>query len=971
MLLPVFLVAQENYTHWLTEEDGLPTKAIEDIDQDENGNIILGSYLGLTIYDGKNFTTKTIKDGLPNTSVGSIIKDSWGNLWIRSYSNKLSTYKDGKIAPIKSYNKDIYRLKGYGIYFISDSEMIADYVLPFKSITHKKRNGKWIKTREFFSTELRVPMRNPNNRKEVIGFFDYELYSKSKLISFEFENKKEYKIKSENFNHLFTTLSSENREFISIDNHLFEFGKGGIKHHEVFDDAIVHIYEGIDNTLWLGFANGGVSQVDKDNFGLLSGKYFKEYVLSNFLQDMEGGMWFCTKKGLAYISYLSNNKWRVGENFASNLNTSFFVGDTLFLGHTNGDVGYIVRGKQEAEKIIYEYSRKKQQFIESSVIAFIEDLNGDILFSNQNLGVYKINRKTMKVTHLFPCSGSNSFYKTPTAVYCALHYEGVLKITKDKVEKLSIEKRNTKAINVLSVYTSNDSEFLLGCSDGLWKSKDSVLTHIGNRVYFNESTNGFVRLSEEALAITTCGAGITVCTKTDTVNINSKNGLLNDCISSILLDDKNRLWAITASGVSIIYFESRNNFRKFVIKNISGNEWSNYENYSIVKDKGLMYITSSQGVLPMDPETDIFNRAQNSMNITKVAVSGKQIVADSLLLEYKNGLDIEIGFRQNNFQPNTFPRYFYRLKNYSDNWVSTLNESVIYESLPPGAFVFEVYAESPYSKQKSFVKAYPIIIKPKLWQKSGFKITIIAVSVCIVFLFFGLLLKKVLKREKERANIKVQIAELESKFLRSQMNPHFVFNSLNSIQSFVLKNDSQSAHYFLGKFSKLMRDILENTKADKIPLKKEIEMLNNYLDLERMRCDNSFEYKITIAPEIALDAIKIPGMFIQPIVENAIVHGVNSLIDRAGQIQINFTLKSNTVLNCVIKDNGIGRKASEELKKNKSKYHESMGVSISQERIGYYNRSKETETNIEIIDLYDEKGNSIGTQVTINLPILK
>ncbi|MBK6835974.1 MAG: hypothetical protein IPG89_17590 [Bacteroidetes bacterium] len=138
-----------------------------------------------------------------------------------------------------------------------------------------------------------------------------------------------------------------------------------------------------------------------------------------------------------------------------------------------------------------------------------------------------------------------------------------------------------------------------------------------------------------------------------------------------------------------------------------------------------------------------------------------------------------------------------------------------------------------------------------------------------------------------------------------------------------------------------------------------------------MRCDNSFEYKITIAPEIALDAIKIPGMFIQPIVENAIVHGVNSLIDRAGQIQINFTLKSNTILNCVIKDNGIGRKASEELKKNKSKYHESMGVSISQERIGYYNRSKETETNIEIIDLYDENGNSIGTQVTINLPILK
>jgi LytS/YehU family sensor histidine kinase len=168
-----------------------------------------------------------------------------------------------------------------------------------------------------------------------------------------------------------------------------------------------------------------------------------------------------------------------------------------------------------------------------------------------------------------------------------------------------------------------------------------------------------------------------------------------------------------------------------------------------------------------------------------------------------------------------------------------------------------------------------------------------------------------------------------------------------------------------------MRDILENTKSDKISLKKEIEILNNYLDLERMRCDNSFEYEINIAPEVPVDSVKIPGMFIQPIVENAIVHGVNSLVDRAGHIQIKFSLKSNCVLNCIITDNGIGRKASEELKKNKSKYHQSMGVSISQERIGYYNRTKETETNIEIVDLYDEDGKALGTQVTINLPILK
>jgi len=965
------LASQENYTRWLTEEDGLPTKAIEDIDQDENGNIILGSYLGLTIYDGKNFTTKTSKDGLPNTSVGGMVKDYWGNLWIRSYSNKLSCYKQGEITPIKSYNENIFKLKGYGIYFISDSEMIADYVMPFKSVTHKRINGNWVKTRELSTTEQRIPLRNPNDRNEVIGYFDYQQYVQTKTIVFEFQNKKEYRIKSENFDELFTKLSSESREFIAIDNHLFEFGKGGIKHHEVFDDGIVHVYEGLDNTLWLSFANGGICQVDKDNFGLVSGKYFKGYVLTNFLQDMEGGMWFCTKKGLAYISYISNRKWRVGENFQSNLNTSFFVGDTLFLGHINGDVGFIIRGQQEVEKIIYEYPFKKQQFFDSNVRDFAQDFNGDILFSNQNTGVFRINKKTLKVSQVFECDGANAFYTTPKAIYCALYYDGVLKITKDKAEKLNTGKANAKAINVLSVFTSNGSSFLLGCTDGIWKLKDSTLSHLENRSYYNESTNGFLKLNDDALAITTCGAGITICTKSDTVNINSKSGLLNDCISSILIDDKNRLWAITASGVSIIYFATRNTYRKYEIKNISGNEWSNYENYSIVKDKGLMYITSNQGVLPMDPETEIFNRPQNSMNITKVSVGGKQIVADSLILDYENSLDIEIYFRQNSFQPNTFPRYFYRLKNYSDNWVSTLNESVIYEALPPGNYVFEVCAESPYSKEKSFVKDFTIIIKPKLWQKIGFKIFVVVIALVIILLLFGLFVKRIMRREKERANIKVQIAELESKFLRSQMNPHFIFNSLNSIQSFVLKNDSQRAHYFLGKFSKLMRDILENTKADKIPLKKEIEILKNYLDLEKMRADNGFDYEINISKEIEVDLIKIPSMFIQPIVENAIVHGVNSLVDRAGQIQVNFNLKSNAVLNCVITDNGIGRNASHELKRNKRKYHESMGVSISQERMGFYNKTRDTETNIEIIDLYDEQNNPIGTQVIINLPILK
>ena len=234
--------------------------------------------------------------------------------------------------------------------------------------------------------------------------------------------------------------------------------------------------------------------------------------------------------------------------------------------------------------------------------------------------------------------------------------------------------------------------------------------------------------------------------------------------------------------------------------------------------------------------------------------------------------------------------------------------------------------------------------------------------------------KLVLQLEKERAEQKQRESEFERKVsdaalhsLRSQMNPHFIFNCLNSIKLYAVENNQEAATGYLGKFSRLMRLVLENSKSDRITLQQEVETLQLYMEMEAMRFKEKLHYQIDIADNLDMEYIEIPPMIIQPYVENAIWHGLMPKED-GGTLLVAFRCGQNN-LKITITDNGVGRARAAELKSRSATAHKSFGMSITHERIELINQMYNTSMSVIINDLHDGQGNATGTEIIIDIPI--
>jgi len=220
------------------------------------------------------------------------------------------------------------------------------------------------------------------------------------------------------------------------------------------------------------------------------------------------------------------------------------------------------------------------------------------------------------------------------------------------------------------------------------------------------------------------------------------------------------------------------------------------------------------------------------------------------------------------------------------------------------------------------------------------------------------------KQKAELDNISRQLTEMQLAALRSQMNPHFIFNALNSIKKFVLTNEAENADKYLGKFSRLIRSILDNSQERDISLQKEIETLKLYLELEKLRFGDKLNYQIHVDPLLQEGCVHIPGMIVQPFVENAVFHGIMHK-ESAGKIFISFYDHADHLEINVI-DDGVGRKLSGELNSHKKK-HASLGIKMTEKRLAALKTESDVPSGIEIFDLQDN-GNASGTFVKILVP---
>jgi ligand-binding sensor domain-containing protein/anti-sigma regulatory factor (Ser/Thr protein kinase) len=311
--------------------------------------------------------------------------------------------------------------------------------------------------------------------------------------------------------------------------------------------------------------------------------------------------------------------------------------------------------------------------------------------------------------------------------------------------------------------------------------------------------------------------------------------------------------------------------------------------------------------------------------------------------------------------------FSYRLKGFDDEWSPVApRRYASFTNVPGGNYTFEVRAVNRDGIWSDVVSV-PIHVDTVYYKRPVFIALFSLLVAGVVYMLYRYRIRVIQRAEHMKTKFHQRLAETEMRALRAQMNPHFIFNCLNSINRYIIKNDQKTASLYLTKFARLIRLILENSEAGMVPLSQELEALKLYIDIEALRFDHKFGYEINVADEIQADTILVPTMILQPYVENAIWHGLLHK-DGFGQLSIRVAEEDDALV-CIIEDNGIGRENAMAMQSKTSVTRKSMGLKITADRLAMLNgRAGYTKPGVEIIDLRNENGDAAGTRVIIHIP---
>ena len=356
----------------------------------------------------------------------------------------------------------------------------------------------------------------------------------------------------------------------------------------------------------------------------------------------------------------------------------------------------------------------------------------------------------------------------------------------------------------------------------------------------------------------------------------------------------------------------------------------------------------------------------------------------ALDLQYDQNF-FSIGFSALSYFQSDHNQYAYRLDDFNKSWVNVGNKPLAtFTNVPPGIYQLHIRGTNSDGLW-STVRTLKIIIHPPYWQTWWFRTLMALLFVGLLYSVYRsqverrtlrarLEAEEAKRKQKEaelsekEAAFKLKISETEMAALRSQMNPHFIFNCLNSIQFFTAQNNAEKASEYLTKFSRLIRLVLENSKSDKVTLANELETLQLYIDMEAMRFQQKVHYVIDVNDEIDPYSVQIPPLLLQPFVENAIWHGLMHK-DEGGTVWIDVQQIQEDQLHIEITDDGIGRIKAAEYKSKSATKNKSFGMKLTAERIELINQLYHTQTQIEVVDLVDTQGLASGTRVIVDIPI--
>ncbi|MCX6316471.1 MAG: histidine kinase [Bacteroidetes bacterium] len=995
ILLHTFLSAQQPVGRQITEDDGLPDNEIYFLKQDRKGIIWISTNSGLCRYNGQGFRYYA-SPLLKSKATGCICEDSYGRIWANNFAGQLFYVQDDSLVVFNL--PDNIRISSVAPFAIGPhNELVVtteqNRTAVFKPMHSFSRQAPLYQT----DTVLQYPGINPFYDSDGKLWFSASLLpAGNKAVVATYTNGSLgltlNKAEAKNAIRYVTQLNGNMYYFLRDENKLYK-----VEGNEAYPDQQVPV-PGFINVAPL--KNGKVAFSTNDGLYICarqpSGNFTIEQKLiggqtiSAFCEDKLGnlwigtlseGIWFYPAQGLRQLTNPVN-----APLFSTISTVSEGPAGTLLLGYFNGELGSMKAGVYKKLVVPNPYSTKIQSLFYSPEMQML-NWSSDKVY----LSAFAGNEKQMK-------SGNGLVYSAKDMVFIP-KWKAALIASPADIQLMSLD--DVPVNQRIPPGWLNGNEIQAEKKSDTSKAEVRISLVLskerGRAVYFDEATN-------------TCwGAdknGITLHRENSKSNIRWKN---ESIYATSFCSYEGNVYAGTFSQGLIVI----RNEKAFLQYTINDGLASNTI-YKIIAGKNHLWILTDKGIQYFDPSTGGFYLIDKTLGLPGFKINGAALVKDNLYVSTPGGLLYipdtirlsrdtglrvylrnvycnrqtadtlrhRFGVNENSFSfsvetpaynNRALLRYKYRLKGVDNDFlvVPISTDFFEYKSLQSGNYTFEIYLTGTDEKPLSAPVTYTFSISPPYYRTTWFRIVVAGFIVLLIGLLFRQRLRKVQQREQE----KLKLARLESDLNRSQlagikaqMNPHFMFNALNSIQEFILLNDKKSANMYMGKFADLMRMTLDMSNSQDVLLEDEIKMLQLYLELEALRFEDAFHWTVNAAADVEPEYIRIPAMLIQPHIENAVKHG---LLHRTGikEIAVHFYLKSPTLLCCTITDNGIGRKRSGEINAQRLKKHTSFATGAMQKRIELLNVQLKAPISMQYEDLTDASGNGTGTRVEICIPL--
>ena len=931
------------------------SEEISDIKVDADGYVWVVSFKGLYRFDGQRFQ----KISTNYNSFGSLIRfyegsrnekfviDYWGAIYFVKNDSMFPYSENSKIREYyKSYGYSDVGFQDSALHFaynssgyrISKNGQIVNALDPARQAF----NGFAVKLRKGDLPFMFTGEKRENNNQDSSKFllFDERL---SKIDSCYIPSNK----------HNNPTAKVQ----LGDGTYLYSSGKGDLVHfnrEKILDvisypDQILNLFLDKDNNLWLSTRGEGI-HFYKD--GVLD--YSQKSVLlpkSTSIvsaQDYQGGIWLYSQNGgLGYISHPNIQFLATKTNVRPLVETlvnseqGIYYGDgnelfTLKMD-SNDTINKVLEVKEQMMRLDYDINRERLWVSTRGKLYYYEEgeLNKVKNFNNQFGGTF---------------SYLNSDWEDTTISLIATNGYQYFLCKNDSISLIS--SRYEQKLKGVIYYRDT---FYINSGNGIYVETSDTSYYLGDRFPIAKNSASQIMLFENRVLFSFPSDGIHYLTKEGFVPVQF-NGETLPTANLIKAKDKS-LWAISHYGcfkltitpdAGDIKVKAYSALPRLVLKTgaiLEDNIYLQTRNNGI-GIVALKSIESSESNSPQLLITKVKTKARSYFSFDEVA---------PIPYEYNN---IEIYFNSLNYHDLDVD-YRYRLKGVADNWTVTNAGYVNYVSLSANDYEFEVQSRfglGVWSESESF--SFSVI--PPIWQRWWF---IVAAALLVLFVIYQALNFRFKINTKEKLLI-IDRLTAEQKALRTRMDPHFMFNVLSSLQYLILRKKNDQATAFLNRFSSLLRSTLNHSDSEFVTLKEELKFLEEYIQLEKMRLEDAFEYEINVDQNVE-KTNKIPPFILQPFVENSIQHGLKAM-QTGGKLQLSFKL-SGRYLHVEIIDNGVGYLQSVQ-NKSKTKKHKSLGIQTINERLKIYN-DLGIQESVEILDL-KEVGKK-GTKVTVLLKLMK